>query len=239
MPPFPHLSEAEIGALVAYLRQLAGIAGAENEQVTVQESAMRVGEHIVKSTCHTCHDAAGPNPTPQQLEDGAIPPLETLTFRVGQSEFVRKVTAGAPITMGTPPTPHRGRMPVFYYLSQNEAADVYLYLTQYPPSQRAGSGSISLVQEDQGRNDGPPFNAGGSGGLSEPGSLRSRPSQSSDTLDLKATLVLIGIGGFVILLILGGLTFTVHELRKLAAESEIRTRTVTRPVQSGVDSLVA
>jgi mono/diheme cytochrome c family protein len=239
MPPFPHLSEAEIGALVAYLRQLAGIAGAENEQVTVQESAMRVGEHIVKSTCHTCHDAAGPNPTPQQLEDGAIPPLETLTFRVGQSEFVRKVTAGAPITMGTPPTPHRGRMPVFYYLSQNEAADVYLYLTQYPPSQRAGSGSISLAQQDQGRNDGPPFIAGGLGGSSEPGSLRSRPSQSSDTLDLKATLVLIGIGGFVILLILGGLTFTVHELRKLAAESEIRTRTVTRPVQSGVDSLVA
>jgi hypothetical protein len=84
MPPFPHLSEAEIAALVAYLNQLAEVPGAKQKQATVKEPAMRVGEHIVKSTCH---DAAGPNPTAQQLEDGAIPPLETLATRVGQSEF--------------------------------------------------------------------------------------------------------------------------------------------------------
>ena len=133
MPPFPHLSEAEIHSLVGYLNQLAGVSGAEKEQATVKESPVRVGEHIVKSTCHICHSASGPNPNPQQLLEGAVPPLSTLTTRVNRSEFIRKVSQGAPITMGTPPLPYRGRMPVFGYLSQDEAADVYLYLTLYPP----------------------------------------------------------------------------------------------------------
>jgi mono/diheme cytochrome c family protein len=133
MPPFPHLSEAEIRSLVAYLKELAGVPGAEHEQVGVKESPLRVGEQIVKSTCHICHSAAGPNPGPQQLMDGAIPPLETLTTRTNRAEFVRKVTQGAPIVMGAPPLSCRGRMPVFYYLSDDEVANAYLYLTFYPP----------------------------------------------------------------------------------------------------------
>jgi mono/diheme cytochrome c family protein len=133
MPPFPHLSEVEIRSLVAYLKQLARVPGAEHEQVGVKESPLRVGEHIVKSTCHICHSAAGPNPGPQQLMDGAIPPLETLTLRTNRAEFVRKVTQGAPIVMGTPPLSCRGRMPVFYYLSDDDVANAYLYLTFYPP----------------------------------------------------------------------------------------------------------
>jgi mono/diheme cytochrome c family protein len=133
MPPFPHLSEAEIRSLAAYLKQLAGVPGAEHEQVGVKESPLRVGEHIVKSTCHVCHSAAGPNPSPQQLMDGAIPPLETLTTRTNRTEFVRKVTQGAPIIMGALPLACRGRMPVFHYLSEDEVADAYMYLTFYPP----------------------------------------------------------------------------------------------------------
>jgi len=43
------------------------------------------------------------------------------------------VTTGAPITMGTPPALYRGRMPVFAYLTQDEAAAAYLYLMLYPP----------------------------------------------------------------------------------------------------------
>jgi hypothetical protein len=35
--------------------------------------------------------------------------------------------------MGTPATPYRGRMPVFNYLSHDEAADAYMYLALYPP----------------------------------------------------------------------------------------------------------
>jgi mono/diheme cytochrome c family protein len=135
MPPFPQLSEAEIRSLVAYLKQLAGVPGAEREQLAIEESPTRVGEQIVKSTCHICHSAVGPNPNTQQLLEGAIPSLKTLTTRTSLPEFVRKVTDGAPIIMGTPPLSCRGRMPVFDYLSEDEAANAYMYLTNYPPQE--------------------------------------------------------------------------------------------------------
>jgi mono/diheme cytochrome c family protein len=139
MPPFPQLSELEIRSIVAYLEQLSDVPGAEKNQVAVKESPYRVGEHIVKSTCHICHSAAGSNPDPQQLLDGAIPPLSTLTTRMSLSEFIRKVTNGAPVIMGAEPfsyrDSYRGRMPVFRYLSDDEAADAYLFLTLFPPHQ--------------------------------------------------------------------------------------------------------
>lgn len=135
MPPFPQLSEPEIRSLIAYLKQLAGVPGAESKQVAIYESPSHVGEQIVKSTCHICHNAVGPNPNPQQLMEGAIPPLSTLTTRTSLPELVRKVTAGAPISMGVAPMPYRGSMPVFDYLSEDEVANAYLYLTLYPPQE--------------------------------------------------------------------------------------------------------
>lgn len=131
--PAPNLTEAEIHALVPYLEQLAGVPGADGNQGTVKESSYRIGEAIVKSTCHVCHSAVGPNPTPQQISEGSIPALSTLPGRVGLSDFVRKVTNGAPIAMGSPGATYRGRMPVFVYLTQDEAADAYMYLVTYPP----------------------------------------------------------------------------------------------------------
>src|ERR1035438_6084446 len=65
--------------------------------------------------------------------EGAIPPLSSLTKRKNLPQFVGKVTRGAPVLMGTPPSQCRGRMPVFGYLTEDEAADVYLYLTLHPP----------------------------------------------------------------------------------------------------------
>jgi mono/diheme cytochrome c family protein len=134
MPP-PTLSEAEIRCLVPYLEQLSDVPGAEKNQIAINESPYRIGEHIVKSTCHICHSATGPNPGPRQILEGAIPPLATLTTRVSLPDFVRKVTSGSPILMGTPPAAYRGRMPVFGYLSQDEAAAAYQYLILYPPHQ--------------------------------------------------------------------------------------------------------
>ena len=132
MPP-PTLNETEIRSLVAYLEQLSDVPGAEKRQIVVKESSYRVGEHIVKSTCHVCHSATGPNPDPDQIYEGAIPPLSALPARTSLPEFVRKVTSGAPIVMGMPAAPYRGRMPVFSYLTQDEAAAAYFYLTLYPP----------------------------------------------------------------------------------------------------------
>ena len=132
--PNPYLTTAEVNSLFAYLRQLAGIPGAQRQQVKLIEPPLRVGEHIVKSTCHICHAAFGPNPTPQDLLEGEIPPLNTLMARVSFNDFVTKVTAGMPVLEGRLSTPARGRMPVFTYLTPDEAADVYLYLSQYPPT---------------------------------------------------------------------------------------------------------
>jgi mono/diheme cytochrome c family protein len=137
MPPFPQLSEGEIRSIVAYLEELSDVPGAEKNQVAIKESPYRVGEHIIKSTCHICHSAAGPDPTPQQLMQGTIPPLSTLTMRTNLSDFIRKVTKGDPVIMGAPlfsyRDTYRGRMSVFRYLTEDEVADAYLYLTLYPP----------------------------------------------------------------------------------------------------------
>jgi len=92
-----------------------------------------VGEHIVKSTCHICHGSVGRNPNAQQLLNGDIPPLSTLTQRVSVNEFVNKVMRGAPILEGSPAIPMRGHMPAFNYLAPDQIADIYLYLSKYPP----------------------------------------------------------------------------------------------------------
>ncbi len=220
MPPFPHLNEAEVASLFAYLKQLAGMPGRGVEQLAVKESPIRIGEHIVKSTCHTCHGAAGPNPTPQQLGDGAIPPLSTLTTRKSRPEFVRKVTQGAPILMGTPPTLYRGRMPVFYYLSQHEAADVYLYLTLYPPSELASclhdNRAVSNGSRERRRH------ASSAGSLSSR-RCRQQPAENSalqarDRRTCRPSLCWLSLAALVILLLAGGLGFTMHEFKRLAAE---------------------
>ena len=131
--PDPSLTNGEVRSLVAYLRQLAGIPGAEEQQVPIVEAPLRVGEHIVKSTCHICHASVGHNPSTQGLLEGQIPPLDTLTSRLSLNEFVTKVTVGTPVREGSLAIPVRGRMPVFAYLTPDEAADAYLYLSRYPP----------------------------------------------------------------------------------------------------------
>lgn len=131
--PNPDLTDAEVRSLFAYLRQLAGIPSAERQQVPVVEPPLRVGEHIVKSTCHICHGSVGHNPSPRELLEGQIPPLNSLTSRLGLNEFVTKVTVGSSVLEGSPVLAVRGHMPVFTYMSPDEAADAYLYLSLYPP----------------------------------------------------------------------------------------------------------
>jgi mono/diheme cytochrome c family protein len=229
MPPFPHLTEAEINSLFAYLKQLAEVPGAEREQLAVQESRLRVGEHIVKSTCHTCHSATGPNPGPQQIWDGAIPPLSTLTQRKSRPEFIRKVTRGAPVLMGASPALYRGRMPVFYYLSEDEAADVYLYLTRYPPSESAGLDTIAALTQEESTGGGTPPGNGSASPVPQLAEVEPQSPQSEET-DGQTILLLTAVGALVLLLLAGGLGFTMREFQRLLAAKQLGSMSVkTKP----------
>jgi mono/diheme cytochrome c family protein len=217
MPSFHHLSEKEIRSLVAYLQQLAGVPGAEKEQVALQESHARVGELIVKSTCHICHGATGPNPTPAELLEGAIPPLSVLPERVNRAQLVRKVTSGAPVIMGTTSSVYRGRMPVFSYLSESEAADVYEYLTRYPSTELANLNQT--LQTSRPDPTDPP---------TEPRGARATAPQPAPSQVLvpgeQAEFVAlpIGVGLFVVALLVLGCWITLREFRRLSVESHAR-----------------
>jgi cytochrome c len=218
MPPFPHLNEAEIRALTAYLKQLADVPGAEAEQLAVSEPRMRVGEHIVKSTCHICHSASGKNPDAEQLAEGAIPPLSTLTSRVNPAQFVRKITRGAPIVMGATPLMCRGRMPVFYYLSEQEAVDAYLYLSSYRPYQWATlDPAVAPPARDPDPSDSDPpklLATVSFAGESE----RGKAAAANDAAGGQVMSLMIVAGMLVTLLLAGGFLFTVRECMRLSAK---------------------
>jgi hypothetical protein len=132
MPPFTHLQEADIDVLYAYLTELTRTPDAPPQsQRTVSWS--RLGEHVVKGTCHICHDAVGARPTGEALLQGVIPPLAVLVADNAQATFIAKVRNGAPVVMGRPLFHYRGRMPVFYYLHDAELAAAYDFLVAYPP----------------------------------------------------------------------------------------------------------
>jgi len=132
MPALAHLQEADINAIYAHLTQLAGVPDAlpQSRQAT---SWARLGEHVVKGTCHICHDAVGPRPSAQALARGTIPPFTTLLEDKPVADFVRKVRSGAPVMTGDPAFHYRGRMPVFPFLQDLEVAAAYMFLIDYPP----------------------------------------------------------------------------------------------------------
>jgi len=132
MPAREYLERPDIDLLYSYLTALAGGAPVRPRPETI--SVDRLGEFVVKGTCHICHDAAGPRPTPEAiLVEGNIPSLSSLVAEKPIADFITKVKTGASIAMGSPPLPHRGRMPVFYYLTDQEIAAAYNYLASYPP----------------------------------------------------------------------------------------------------------
>ena len=217
MPAFPQLKESDIRPLLAYLKLLADMPGAQYEQSTVKESQVRVGEFIVKSTCHICHSAVGPNPSTQELLEGAIPPLNMLTKRKVQSEFIRKVTQGAPVLMGTPPMPYRGRMPVFYYLSEEEVADVYLYLAMYPPSESVTPIPVLAATQDKQRPSdkvqGPPD------ARQLPQNTTNQETTSSISPEAES-IVLLSAVSIVTLLLAGGLVLALREFKRLSSHAQ-------------------
>ena len=133
MPSFDHLSNEEIAVLRPYLDQLAGVHVAAGRDRLIRIDPDRVGELIVKGTCHICHDATGGGNEPTTVLSGVIPSLEKLQRQLLKGQFVQKVLQGTAVPLGSANVMSRGRMPVFSYLSEDEAAATYSYLMKYPP----------------------------------------------------------------------------------------------------------
>jgi mono/diheme cytochrome c family protein len=212
MPSFSYLNDFEVQSLVEYLNLLAGVPNAAGRQAAVSESHARVGELIVKSTCHTCHAATGPNPGSAELAAGAIPPLATLTSRVGRAGLIRKITVGAPVMMGVAPDSLRGRMPVFFYLSESEATDVYGYLEAYPPSDPINQPAAVQVQGVQSAT------TTGSA-LPQERTRKRRDPELVDTAN-GTWFPYLSLG--VLGLLAAGFVFTRREFRKLSTEAHMR-----------------
>jgi mono/diheme cytochrome c family protein len=132
MPPRDYLQDEDMRMLFAYLTHLAGVPD-EARQSTREISWARRGELVVKGTCHICHDATGPRPSETALLQGAVPSLESLLKTKSISDFVHKARNGEVVTYAEPWLKHRGRMPVFSYLRDDEIASAYAYLATYPP----------------------------------------------------------------------------------------------------------
>ena len=136
MPPFAHLAGPEVNALLGYLQTLAEVPDAPKTTVLVREDICRVGEHIVKGTCHTCHDATGPDVDAAGLAAGEIPPLASFPRRFSIMQVMHKVREGKRITIGLVSASDHGRMPVFSYLTPAEVRAAYIYLSLYPPVEK-------------------------------------------------------------------------------------------------------
>jgi mono/diheme cytochrome c family protein len=131
MPPRDYLTPEDVQMLFGYLKTLAQTPDAPRATTRTVTWA-RVGELTVKGTCHICHDATGAHPTDAALLRGAIPSLQSILTTKSVADFVHKARAGEAVNVGAAGY-HRGRMPVFYYLKDEEIASAYVYLATYPP----------------------------------------------------------------------------------------------------------
>jgi len=129
MPSFRHLNKEEVNALLQYLREHVGGLKPEQKDLLVKQSVARVGEHLMKGTCHICHDATGPGRGRMGMMGGNIPSLASFPWEQSMQSVVRQVKLGAApmMMMGGQ------RMPAYPYITEDEAAASYLYLLRYPP----------------------------------------------------------------------------------------------------------
>ena len=117
MPPFRHLSEPEIEALLDYLQVLAGAPRSGLRNVQVTETGLRIGEHVIQGTCRICHDATGPGAGQTMMMAGRIPALANVPEELSLEGVVHKVRYGWSAMAGM--MHQMSRMPVFSYLSSH------------------------------------------------------------------------------------------------------------------------
>lgn len=130
MPAFAHLRGDEVDALLGYLGVLAGVPATSRTTMLVSQSAARVGEHVIKGTCHICHDATGPGAGHMGMMQRTIPSLASMPRQQSLGSVQRQVqygSSGMMMMMGGQ------SMPSMPYLTQEEIAAAYFYLAYYPP----------------------------------------------------------------------------------------------------------
>lgn len=130
MPAFKRLRADEIQALIGYLKKLAAVPEAPSASRLVEEPPARVGEHLVKGTCHICHDATGPGSGRMAVMMGAAP--SSLASFVTDYSVGRVVVSVRRGSFGMMKMGQR-KMPPFPYLTAEEIAAGMIYLNSYPP----------------------------------------------------------------------------------------------------------
>jgi mono/diheme cytochrome c family protein len=129
MPSFEYLRPDEVEALFGYLEKLASVPPTKRDGLLVQESAARVGDHIVRGTCHVCHDATGPGSGHTAMTQGTIPSLASIPRDHSLSGVVHQVQYGS---CGIMKVTGGNVMPAYPYFTEEEIAA--LYLVAYSPS---------------------------------------------------------------------------------------------------------
>jgi hypothetical protein len=133
MPSFAQISDQEYTQQRPKHHEHAGLQEAKSGLRSITEPADRVGELVVKGTCHICHDATQVTERPTTVMSGVIPALASFPSGKTGGDFVHKVKAGAQVPLSAGGVMSRGRMPVFDYLTEAEVASAYSYLMTYRP----------------------------------------------------------------------------------------------------------
>lgn len=128
MPSFEYLRPDEVEALYGYLEKLASVPPTKRDGLLVPESASRTGEHIVRGTCHICHDETGAGSGLTSLRQGTIPSLASIPRDHSLSGVVHQVQYGS---CGMMKATGEDVMPAYPYFTEDEITAVYL-LTYSP-----------------------------------------------------------------------------------------------------------
>jgi mono/diheme cytochrome c family protein len=128
MPAFSHLRPDEIQALTGYLEKLASVPGAKDD-VLVHETAARAGEHILRGTCHICHDGTGPGAGATALMQGNVPSLASLPQEHSLSGVVHQVQYGS---CNSVKLTGSDVMPAYPYFSEEEVTAAFFATSTSP-----------------------------------------------------------------------------------------------------------
>ncbi len=127
MPAFSHLRADEVQALTNYLEKLASVPGAKDD-LPVHETAARAGEHILRGTCHICHDGTGPGAGATALMQGNVPSLASLPQEHSLSGVVHQVQYGSCSSVKLTGS---DAMPAYPYFSEEEITASFFAVSQW------------------------------------------------------------------------------------------------------------